>query len=202
MKKLFLAAVVMFFLGLGVWLTLKYYDWRAVNKEEQALVLLEKIKQVYKIIAVEGYFSEIYTYEDYWAYDFSPFRKKALIRVKAKVSAGFDLENMLIESRPDEKKIYISRLPRPEIISIEHDLDYYDISEGTFNSFSREDYNELNASAKAMILAKAEESNLLDGATRQSDEALSMMRYMVENAGWKLVIKRDLVNKSTLDKLF
>ena len=61
---------------------------------EQSQVLMEKIKTVAKLVTVEGYFSEVYDYQDYWNYDVSMFRKKALIRVKAKVSVGYDLSKM------------------------------------------------------------------------------------------------------------
>jgi hypothetical protein len=38
-----------------------------------------------------------------------------------------------------------------ELISLDHTLDYYDISEGTFNSFSAEDYNKINNDVKEHI---------------------------------------------------
>ena len=81
MKKILIGLTLILFFGTGVFLTKKYYTWQEVQAKEQSQVLLEKVKNVYKLVTVEGHFSEVYTYEDYWAYDFSPFRKKALIRV-------------------------------------------------------------------------------------------------------------------------
>jgi len=46
-----------------------YYTWGEVTAEEKSQVLLEKIKTVAKLVTVEGYFSEVYSYEDYWKYD-------------------------------------------------------------------------------------------------------------------------------------
>ena len=143
----------------------------------------------------------MYDYEDYWGYNLSLFRKKALIRVKAKVSIGYDLEQMKIETFPDQKKIMISQLPEPSIISVDHSLDYYDISEGTFNSFTKDDYNKLNANAKEFIIQKAEESDLLETAKNRSNQALEMMQFMVENAGWEIEIKKGLVNQTPKRKL-
>jgi len=201
MKKIFiLLALLLFFVG-GVFLTKKYYTWNEIQAKENSQVLLEKVKNVYKLVTVEGHFSEVYDYEDYWGYNFSFFRKKALIRVKAKVSIGYDLEKMQIEALPEKKQIIISQLPEPSIISIDHTLDYYDITEGTFNAFTKEDYNKLNANAKQFIMEKATESELLASAKKQGNQALEMMAFMVENSGWELVYKKDLVSKETLDKL-
>jgi hypothetical protein len=201
MKKIIIPIALLLFFGLGIFFTQKYYTWKEVQVQEQSQVLLEKVKNVYKLVTVEGYFSEIYDYKDYWAYDFSIFRKKALVRVKAKVLVGYDLEGMKVEALPDLKKIIVQKTPDPSIIAVEHDLDYYDISEGTFNAFTKEDYNQLNANAKNFILEKAKESDLIQTAQKQGNQALEMMRFLVEGAGWELEVKKDLVNPSSVDKL-
>ncbi|MFT5169050.1 MAG: hypothetical protein ACI8P3_004297 [Saprospiraceae bacterium] len=171
----------------GVFLgTRYYYTWGEVTSEEKSQILMEKIKTVAKLVTVEGYFSEVYSYEDYWGYDISLFQKKALIRVKAKVSVGYDLTKMSIEARPFENTLVISNLPDPEIMSIDHDLDYYDLSEGTFNSFSKDDYNKMNSSSKEKIREQVRKSDIFLAAEKQSNDMLDLIRFMVEGAGWKL----------------
>ncbi|MEM6317643.1 MAG: DUF4230 domain-containing protein [Bacteroidota bacterium] len=201
MKKIIYGIMLLLFFGMGVYLTQKYYAWSDLQAQEQSQVLLEKVKNVYKLVTVEGHFSEVYDYQDYWGYDLSFFRKKALIRVKATVLVGYNLEKMEIEAHPEEKKIVISQLPDPAIISVEHDLDYYDITEGTFNSFTKDDYNQLNAKAKAFILQKAQESDLLNAARQQGNQAVEMMIFLVKSAGWTLEYKKGLVNQETLDAI-
>lgn len=164
-----------------------YYTIGEVTSEEKSQILMEKIKTVAKLVTVEGYFSEVYSYEDYWGYDISLFQKKALIRVKAKVSVGYDLTKMNIEARPLEKTLVISNLPDPEIISIDHDLDYYDLSEGTFNSFSKDDYNKMNTNSKEKIRKQVGKSDIFLAAEKQSNDMLDLIRFMVEGAGWNLV---------------
>ena len=168
------------------WATRAWYTKDIVSKEEQSQVLLEKIKSVAKLVTIEGYFSEVYDYKDYKGYDFSMFRKKALVRIKAKVSIGYDLSSMKLEAQPDSKRIIISNIPDPEIISIDHDLDYYDITEGTFNSFSEADYNQINRNAKEEIRKKAMGSDLFLAAEEQSNQLLDIIKFMVEGAGWTL----------------
>ncbi len=179
-----IALVVAVFYG-----TKFYYSYGEVNSKEQSEVLLEKIKTVAKLVTVEGYFSEVYAYEDYWQYDISLFKKRALIRVKGKVSVGYDLTKMKIEALPNQKTLVISNLPDPEIISIDHDLDYYDITEGTFNSFSKDDYNKMNKNAKQKIKDQVDHSDIKLAAEKQSNDMLELIRFMVEGSGWNLVFE-------------
>jgi len=185
-KKIITGIALLLALLAGIYLTQQYYQWQEVKAKEQSQVLLEKIKKVYQVVTVEGHFSEVYDYEDYWGYDFSPFRKKALVRVKAKVLAGYDLKNFQITSYPEEKRLVISELPPPQILSVEHDMDYYDLTEGSFNTFTTTDHNKIQAKAKEFIVTKAKESDLLQSAEEQGKEALEMINFMVESAGWQV----------------
>ncbi len=185
---LFAAALLVagFFIGRSL-----YRQKQEIVAQEQSQVLLERIEQVAKLITVEGYFSEVYDYKDYWRFDWSPFQKKALLRVKAKVSVGYDLSKMKIESRPQEKLLIVSHLPDPEILSTDHEVDYYDISEGVFNSFTEADYTKMNRSAKKVIEDQAKKSDLMLSAEKQAYEILELMRFMVESSGWRMEFQPD-----------
>ena len=191
--SLLIAAAIAFVLGL--WAMNWYYKKTSVNVEEQSTVLLEKIKKVTKLITVEGYFTEIYDHKDYYYYDISPFRKKALLRVKAKVSVGYDLGNMKIDALPDEKKIVISQLPEPEVLSIDHEVDFYDLQQGTFNAFTAKDYTALNKKAKEYIEKTALESELLTTAKEQANTTLELIEFIVEGAGWTVEIAPSEIKK-------
>lgn len=188
-KKIIIGIALLLCVVLGAWVTSWWYKSTALKVQEDSQVLLQQIQQVCKLTAVEGYFSEVYDYSDYWGYDLSIFRRKALIRVKAKVSVGYDMEKVKIDSDPLHKTVYIRNFPEPTILSIDHDLDYYDITEGVFNSFSAEDYTKISGKAKAYIRDQALKSPLLDNARNQRNKLFEALRVMIENAGWKLVVE-------------
>lgn len=188
-KNILSILVIVAVFALGIFVTRYFYESREVKTEESSDVILERIKKVAKLITVEGYFTEMYSYKDYWAYDWPFLRKKALVRVKAKVSVGYDLNRLKIEALPESKTILVSQMPDPEILSIDHDLDYYDVSEGTFNSFSEADYNKINTNAKRLIEEKATQSDLLKTAADEGNQALELMKFIAESAGWKFVVE-------------
>lgn len=176
--------------GLGLYLsTAHWWPWSERQSNEQVSTLVERIEKVAKLVTVEGHFSEVYDYKDYYGYDWSIFRKKALIRVKARVLAGYDLKQIAIDADSRNRTITLSRLPRPQILSIDHDLDYYDITEGTFNSFSNTDLNRLNAQAKNYIEEAALKSDLLNQAEQRGKEMLETIRFLVEGQGWSLIVE-------------
>ena len=127
----------------------------------------------------------------HYGYDLNVFRKKALLRVKAKVSVGYDLEKLKITTLPEKKTIVLSEIPPPELLSIDHELDYYDVQEGIFNSFTSQDYNKLNANAKDFVRQKAQESQLFEQASLQKNKLYEMIRLMVESVGWQLKIEQN-----------
>jgi hypothetical protein len=165
---------------------------------EQSAVLLEKIQAVCKLVTVEGQFSEVYSYNDYSGYFTFFWDKRMLLRVQAKVSAGYDFEKAKFEADPTNRVIRVSHLPQPEILSIDHTVDYYDISEGVFTSFTPQDYTRVNQRAKDLIREQAQKSTLLPAAGEQAGKILDIVRTMVESAGWQLEV--DGTGAGTLKK--
>ena len=173
---------------LGGWLGYQYFSSRSRPVEDSS-VLLEKIQAVTKLITVEGQFSEVYNYSEYQGYFSMFWDKKVLVRVRATVSAGYDLNHLNLEADPQTKVMRMSALPEPQILSIDHTLDYYDISEGLFASFTPEDYNRINQRAKDLIRDQALKSSLMPAARDQAAKMLDLIRFMVESAGWRLDIR-------------
>ena len=93
------------------------------------------------------------------------------------------------------KTVTLNEFPEPEILSIDHDLDYYDIQEGTFNSFTANEYNVINKEAKSLILKKTQESDLLQQAQEQKKVYIDMLTMAVRSMGWKFVVKSDIKPK-------
>lgn len=183
------------FLGLILGAILMYWLFSLFGKkkskeltEYQSTVLLEKIKSVCKLISVEGDFAEIYKYENTKEHFMSlvSSKKKALIVINAKAQIGYDLQKIFMHADNDKKKIILSNFPEPEVISIEPELEFYDIQNGLFNTFTPKDLTSLNKEAKKHILEKIPESGLMDTARREALEAVLLIEKIVETIGWKL----------------
>jgi hypothetical protein len=173
-------------------ITRELYRPEAPTEQVTSAVLLERIRPVMKLVTVEGDFSELYTYTDAdatfsWLKQFSPFQKKAILRVKARASVGYDLEGLGLVFDEATRTVRFFGMGQPELLSLEHDVDYYNMEEGTFNGFSAADLTKVNAQAKELIREKVAASDLFASAEQQKAEFLVLLRAVVQNAGWTFV---------------
>lgn len=159
-------------------------------------VILNRIEQVCKLVTVEGSFSELYDETNirrFTVYVPMPstfsFSKKAILQVEGKVLVGYDLKNIKITADSTRKRIVLSEIPAPEILSVDHSIAYKNLSESFFNSFGPEDYTRLNANAKAMLREKAQESKLMQEAQLEGNQLIRIMEFIVRSAGWTLYIE-------------
>ena len=205
-------SIVEVFMGLILGAITMYWMFSLFRKkkrkeltEHQSTVLLEKIKSVCKLISVQGDFAEIYKYENTKEHFMSlvSSKKKALIVINAKAQIGYDLQKIFMHADNEKKKIILTNFPEPEVISIEPELEFYDIQNGLFNTFTPNDLTSLNKEAKKHILEKIPESGLMDTAKREAVEAVLIIEKIVETIGWKLDYtalkipekQRDLLNR-------
>jgi hypothetical protein len=175
-------------LALGILLAKWWYADNHDTKQE-ASVLLEQVRAVSKLVTTEGYFSEILSETDTKTFYGFPSTKKVLIKVKAKVSAGFDLSNMKIDADPITKTLRLSNIPPPNIISIEPDISYYDINNGVFNQFSPDDYSRLNKKAIDVIREQALKSSFMQTVNEQGGKNFDALRLLATSMGWQLVFE-------------
>jgi hypothetical protein len=183
------------FLGLILGAIMMYWIFSFFRKKKskeltrhQSTVLLEKIKSVCKLISVEGDFAEIYKYENTKEgfMNLVSSKKKALVVINAKAQIGYNLQKVLMHSDTDKKKIILTNFPQPEVLSIEPELEFYDIKNGLFNSFTPDDLTSLNQEAKKHIKEKIPESGLMETAKREALEAVLLIEKIVETIGWTL----------------
>ena len=197
-------------LGLFLGAIITYWGMRYVKVQKtkdktqaQSVILMEKIRKVWKLITVEGEFAEIYHYENTKERFMSMVssKKKAVLLINAKAYVGFDLSRIKMEAITEKKTIKLTDFPDPEVLSLETDLRYYDKKDGLFNKFDSSDLTEVNAKAKDHVLEKIPESGLLDTARSEALEAVLLVQNIVETIGWSLDYQDLLLAKSSKGEL-
>jgi hypothetical protein len=183
--------LIILILGLGLGGALVFFflkKKRSTVVKQEAQVLLESTKRICKLATVEGEFSEIFQHSNKESYFFDLFtsEKKALVIIKARALLGFDLSKMLLEANENNRSLSIKQFPEPEIISLDTDCQYYDVSNGTFNKFSPNDLTQIQKEAKQVIKQKIENGHLPKMAIEQAGEALSLVQHTAAKLGWKV----------------
>lgn len=154
---------------------------------ESSHTIAESMRKVFKVVAAEGHFNEIYNYEETTKLlKFIPSTKKALVIIQAKVLIGYDFEKFQWEVDEQNRKVKLLNFPAPEILSTETDYKYYNIEEQFFNLFSKDDLAKIQQNGKQQVIEAAKKSHLPEVAAEQMQmlltELLSGKNFMLENS--------------------
>lgn len=164
----------------------------------ESTVLVERIEKVFKVVMAEGYFTEIYNYQnDKSIWNLIKDKKKALLIAKAKVLVGYDFSKMRYHISETDKKMVVDFFPEPEVLSMDTDYKFYDIEQGWLNRFQSDDYTSILNEAKQTMNEKALQSDLPRIATNQVQ---LMMFQLAATMNWKIDMQLPEANKKELEE--
>lgn len=185
-----LKSLVLVLLGalsmIGIYHLIKPFMKNKSNTVIEAHIVRNRVDKVFKMVTVEGNYSEIYDYKNYYFSDIWPLRKKALVKVNAKVLVGYDLNNIQLTIDSVNHIVYLNAPLYPEILSIDDQLDFYSFENGWFNMINNKDITEMGVRAKEFIRKKAEEDDLFEKAEEQKKELFDMLSLSLQAGGWEL----------------
>jgi len=189
MMNRFLAYIFVFLIGFFVakfW----YQDEQKNYEKEEIQIVLNSIKNLNKLVVSKGSFSEIYNYTDSkkYFYDYISFDKKAIVSVNAEVEVGYDLSQLNIEIDSIAKEIIIHKIPKEELM-IFPKVNYFDLQQSSFNAFSREELNKINAKSIKKIKETTAVANLRKQSKNRLFEELSKIYQLSTIYNWKVVDK-------------
>lgn len=192
--SLFIGAI----LGAGIYFFLSRRNLGKSNNKVEATVLVERIEKVFKVVMAEGYFTEIYNYQnDKSIWNLINDKKKALVIAKAKVLVGYDFGKMKFHISETDKRIVIDFFPEPEVLSMDTDYKFYDIEQGWLNRFQSDDYTSILNEAKQTMNEKALQSDLPRIATNQVQ---LMMFQLAATMNWKIDLQLAETNRKELEE--
>lgn len=184
--------IMIFGVIIGIVISLLIYRIIKVSKTDPKTItsshtVVESIKRVFKIVVAEGQLNEIFNYENTKKLlKFIPSTKKALVIVRAKTLVGYDINKCKWEIDEENKVIKLLSFPKPEILSLETDFNYYYFEDDLFNFIGRNDLQEIQHLAKDQVKKSVLQSDLLKIAADQMKlligEVVSVNNWSIENS--------------------
>ncbi|QNK76323.1 DUF4230 domain-containing protein [Winogradskyella sp. PAMC22761] len=170
--------------------TFRYCDDKQEDKivlKESTALIQEQIKNVGKLVVIEGHFSEVFTYKNSKGVfgDLISAEKKAVVIVNADVTIGYDLSKIEYQIDEETKTLKILSIPKEEI-KISPDFEYYDMQADYLNPFEAKDYNSIKETVKKSLMKKVEASELKSNAQNRLISELSKFFMLTNSLGWTL----------------
>lgn len=170
------------------WLLFQLWNMRKIQSGTVTAshTIVEGIKRVFKIVVAEGQLNEIYNYENTKKLlKFIPSTKKALVIVRAQVLIGYDIRKCIWEVDEGSKEIRLLNFPKPEILSVDCDFNYYYFEDDLFNVIGRKDLQQIQSLAKEQVKKAALQSGLMKIAADQMklllEEVTAANQWTIKN---------------------
>ncbi len=195
MRNIFLGIVIAFFIVF----VLRYCEYRKDEREQLAAntaMIQKEIKNVGKLIVTEGTYAQVLSFRDSkdLLYGLFDARKRALVVVNATASIAYDLRKVEMDIDETTKTVTITKIPEPEL-SINPNIEYYDVQQDYLNKFNAADYNKIKGQVEKLLRAKIETSELRTNAENRLISELSKIYILTNSMGWTLEYKGNLIEE-------
>lgn len=186
MRNIFLGIVIAFAIVFG----LRYCENQKENREvlEANTALIQKeLKNVGKLIVTEGSYAQVFSYRDSkdLLYGLFDARKRALVVVNAKATIAYDLSKINKVVDENTRTVIITDIPEPEL-SINPNIQYYDVTQDYLNQFTASDYNKIKERIEKSLRKKIEASELRTNAENRLISELQKIYILTNSMGWTL----------------
>lgn len=197
MRNILVGIVFAFVIVFG----LRYCENKKENREQleaNAALIQKELKNVGKLIVTEGSYAQVFTYRASrdLMYGLFDARKKALIVVNATASIAYDLSEVKTEIDEASKTVTITNIPEPEL-SINPNIQYYDVTQDYLNQFTAEDYNKIKSRIEKSLRKKIEASELRSNAENRLISELQKIYILTSTMGWTLKYDSEVIDTQT-----
>lgn len=178
-----------FIFFIGILVAYLYFKKEISNQDkEQTQIILNEVKNVRKLVVVESSYTQMYNYEKskYFLVEQLSFNKKVILVVNAQIQISYDLKKINIETDTFHKKVIIHKIPEPEVF-VAPKISYYDFEQSTFNTFTKEELNKVNAVAVKKVKEASNIAELKKKAKIQLINELGEIYKTTTLLNWEFV---------------
>lgn len=195
MRKILLGALI----ALAIVFTLRFCENKNDDREQlqaNTALIQQELKNVGKLIVTEGTYAQVFTFKDSknLLYGITYANKEALVVVNAKASIAYDLSQVETEIDEATKTVTITKIPEPEL-SINPNIEYYDVRQDYLNQFNASDYNKIKQRIDKSLREKIEQSELRSNAENRLISELQKIYILTSSMGWTLKYNKTVVEK-------
>jgi hypothetical protein len=140
--------------------------WRTRREAVSSAPVVQAVRRIARLATVEMEIADVVRYEEVkTVLVFIDIPKNATLRLRGKVTGGFDLEHGFdVETDATRNRIVV-RLPAPQILSVDDRLEWFDERSGWLNPITPADRTRWTQWARAALSRAAKDAGLYEKAT-------------------------------------
>ena len=197
MRKILLGVII----ALAIVFTFRFCENKKEDRDQlqaSTALIQKELKNVGKLIVTEGTYAQVFTFKDSknLLYGITYANKQALVVVNAKASIAYDLSKVVTEIDESTKTVTITKIPEPEL-SINPNIEYYDVKQDYLNQFSASDYNKIKQRIDKSLRKKIEQSELRTNAENRLISELQKIYILTSSMGWTLKYNQTVVEEES-----
>ncbi len=166
--------------------------------EANTALIQKELNNVGKLIVTEGSYAQVFTEKDtkQLFMGLVESKKKAIVIVNAKAQISYDLSKVETQIDEENKTVYITKIPEYEL-SINPNIEYYDVQQEYLNQFDATDYNKIKTNIEKSLRNQIEKSELVTNAENRLISELSKIYILTNSMGWTLKYQGELINQDS-----
>jgi hypothetical protein len=154
------AALLLFSLG--------FLAGKASPRGPGSAPVVTAVRKIARLATVQMEISDVLRVEEVRTILVFDVPKNATLRLRGRVTGGFDLDKGFDVSADEARKIVKVRLPAPQILSVDDRLEWFDETSGFLNPITPDDRTRWTTWARASLAKSAKDAGLFDTAARHA----------------------------------
>lgn len=140
--------------------------WRTRREAVSSAPVVQAVRRIARLATVEMEIADVVRYEEVkTVLVFIDIPKNATLRLRGKVTGGFDLGHGFdVEADASRRRIVV-RLPAPQILSVDDRLEWFDERSGWLNPITPADRTRWTQWARAALSRAAKDAGLYEKST-------------------------------------
>ena len=139
--------------------------WRTRREAVSSAPVVQAVRRIARLATVEMEIADIVRYEEVKTILVFDIPKNATLRLRGKVTGGFDLAHGFdVEADAARHRILV-RLPAPQILSVDDRLEWFDERSGWLNPITPADRTRWTQWARAALSRAAKDAGLYEKST-------------------------------------
>jgi hypothetical protein len=155
--------------------------WRSRRESVSSAPVVQAVRRIARLATVEMEIADVVRYEEVRTILVFDIPKNATLRLRGKVTGGFDLASGFDVEADAERRRVAVRLPAPRILSVDDRLEWFDEHSGWLNPITPNDRTHWTQWARGALERAAKDAGLLG---KSSEHARDLFTDAASAFGW------------------